>query len=157
MISPIQKILLIEDDHNVADFLRLLFNNHRIFKECFDNEFDIDIANTFKDSVDFLNIKEYDLIFLDLNLPDASGQSSLTRLSFYTDVPIIVVTGDYTQRDESLKNGAYSFFVKGNLNYDEFVRIIKHALKFRKINKKFAESRKILSKVRTLQSSLGLT
>ena len=56
-------ILLVEDDNDIASNLDILLKN---------NNFDVDVSNCVSDALDKLD-KLYDLVILDLTLPDGNG------------------------------------------------------------------------------------
>jgi DNA-binding response OmpR family regulator len=73
--------------------------------------FEIQVAGT---GADALAAEGYDLVLLDLGLPDIDGHSVCRVLRAETDVPIIVVTarGDEADRVRLLESGADDYIVK---------------------------------------------
>ncbi|MCH2099884.1 MAG: response regulator, partial [Pseudomonadales bacterium] len=77
-----------------------------------------------------LEAAHFDIVLLDLVLPDCAGEDTLNRfLSRPTDTTIVVLTGldseDMGERAVAL--GAQDFVVKGNHDHHAFLRIIRYA------------------------------
>ena len=88
------RLLLVED--NAAD-ARVV---ERHLKDAGLNEVNCDWVQTAADAAERLQKVEYDLVLLDLGLPDAQGLQALRALRAVADLtPIIVLTGsdDYKQ------------------------------------------------------------
>lgn len=74
-------------------------------------------ANSGLEAIEQLSLKPFDLLLLDLNMPDIGGIEvvqfvrSQDRLK---NIPIIIVTtrGDESSRDQALKSGATRFLTK---------------------------------------------
>lgn len=76
-------ILLIEDDLlMIKDLYRLLD----------DEGFKVHTASTKKEALEEIKNGQYDLILLDLTLPDGNGYSLCTAVRCTLDIPIIIVT-----------------------------------------------------------------
>src|SRR5204862_3067618 len=88
------RLLLVED--NAAD-ARVV---ERHLKDAGLNDVNCDWVQTAADAAERLQKVEYDLVLLDLGLPDASGLQALRALRAVADLtPVIVLTGsdDYKQ------------------------------------------------------------
>lgn len=75
--------------------------------------------------------ENYDLILLDLNLPDGFGPATVKEMrSFNKDVPIVVITSLATQltANEAMKNGATDFALKAQLNSEDFLMTLRQFL-----------------------------
>lgn len=64
-MHELQTVLLVEDDRSIAGALAQALHNN----------YDIDVANTGKLALYKTDNQIYDLIVLDLNLPDLSGMT----------------------------------------------------------------------------------
>lgn len=74
---------------------------------------------------------EFDLILLDLGLPDVVSGHSIKKLrDLYPGIPIVVLTGLNNKKValKSLRDGAQDFLVKGDFNPQEFQRCITYAI-----------------------------
>jgi DNA-binding response OmpR family regulator len=66
----------------------------------------------------------YDVVLLDLNLPDSMGLETFYKMhSLFPDVPILILTGliDENLSWHALNEGAMDYLVKGE--YDEIVLV----------------------------------
>ena len=78
------KILLLEDDVSLID--GLVYSLER-------NGFSLDVARTVKDAGGYLSKHEYDLLLLDVTLPDGTGFEVCEHVrKIGSDVPIIFLT-----------------------------------------------------------------
>jgi len=130
MLSKGLKILYIED--NLGDKIIL-------------EEYLIDIVklnsfvhcSTIKESVDVIKLNTFDLIFLDLSLPDALGLDGISQIIEQTQsaIPIIVLTGlnDHSVALDTLKVGAQDFLVKGDFNKTSLHKAIQYSIKRHKV------------------------
>lgn len=106
------RIFVVEDNH--ADFILL--------KECLAETLipiaRLDCAETFAKASERLRTEQYDLVFLDLSLPDTSGPETFGLLKPLLPVtPTIVLSGvtDLQLALQTLKDGAQDFLMKDNL------------------------------------------
>src|SRR5512138_1423130 len=96
------QILIIED--NPGDIIII----HELLKLTGAN-FTLQNASTLKEAILFLNSGNFDIILLDLGLPDSSGIETLKEfLQFEVSPPVIVMTGldDEDTALASLREGA---------------------------------------------------
>ncbi|HOV13362.1 MAG TPA: response regulator, partial [Spirochaetota bacterium] len=136
------RILIVEDDPTSARYLELLLKT---------DGYQIIVAESGKESLSFLETHKFDLVLLDLYLPDISGIDILKeiRVKFgENELPVIVVTASYDEKTilELLDLGANDFTLKPYNEIPLKVRI-KNQLKIKTINyelKKNLESRLVL-------------
>ena len=107
----------------------------------------IDHAKSFKSATVFLNDLSlpYDVILLDLSLPDKNGVGLVQdMLGLAGNIPIIVLTG-YTDVPFSVKSislGVEDYLLKEDLSPDLLYRTIVYAIQRKKSVKKIEESEK---------------
>ena len=104
------KILLIEDNPGDA----YLIEEH--LEEFANFSYELKIVETLDEALRVLKKKPFDVILLDLELPDSYGIN--TFLSIHNKnplIPIIILTGlnDETIGSYAIKEGAHDFLVKG--------------------------------------------
>lgn len=107
------EILVIEDNPGDAMLIKLLL------EECLGNICEVIQYEKLDEGIRELINRRYDLILLDLNLPDSNGLNTLRKcLGPGFNIPIIILTGldDYKVGSEAIKLGAEDFLVKDNLN-----------------------------------------
>jgi len=100
------KVLIIEDDKILASSLRKIFINA---------EYDADIANDGSLGLDYAISGQYDLIVLDVMLPEMNGFSVAQALRRkHNSTPILMLTAktDVTDRIEGLNCGADYYLTK---------------------------------------------
>jgi signal transduction histidine kinase len=138
------KILLIED--NLAE-ARLL---QEFLKQSPSKEFSLDHVQRLRDAFHELSQQNYDVILLDLTLPDSQGLSSLPLLmSQAPSTPIVVLTNinDEELAIEAVKQGAQDYLVKRQVNPDVLVRSVQYAI----------ARKQVLEQLRTVNQTLEST
>ncbi len=131
-------ILLIED--NKAD-VRLI---EELLKKSPGFLYDLESYNRLSEGLDRLEEKQFNIILLDLTLPDSDKQSTLENLIDLTSkIPIIVLTGldDKEIALNSLKKGFQDYLVKGEINQSILTRAILYAIERHKIKPKIVEDK----------------
>ncbi|HEX6080551.1 MAG TPA: sigma-54 dependent transcriptional regulator [Methylomirabilota bacterium] len=123
-----ERIVITEDDEDLAFVLREALRRQR---------YEADVASTAADLLDRLKTGAYDLILLDVRLPDMDGLDAIPRCrELAPDTPIIVMTAHGTRETamDAINRGAYDFFTKP-LKMDEFQVVITRALDRRRLQK----------------------
>ena len=124
-----QKLLLIEDDEHYAELVS------RLLKAPEASSLPVDIEVTWvqylRDGLRELSAKTFDIVLLDLRLPDSSGLGSIPKLQDADpDVAIVVLTGmnDEAFAMEAVRAGAQDFLTKFDLNAPNLIRSLRYAL-----------------------------
>ncbi|NLL76097.1 MAG: response regulator transcription factor [Clostridiales bacterium] len=76
-------ILLVEDDLSLVEGLEFSFHK---------NGFQVDVAGTVQEALTYFSKKRYDLLLVDLTLPDGSGFEICKKVRQTSSVPIIFLT-----------------------------------------------------------------
>lgn len=119
-------ILLIEDNPGDVTLISEYLNEDTEYKKIYPN-LKLSHISTLEKAVKYLKKHSFDLILLDLNLPDSSGINTLkTLIKFIDDIPIIVLTGldDFSLAKTSISNGAQDFLFKNKLGSELLIRTI---------------------------------
>jgi len=119
------RLLLVEDDTADARVVE------RHLKDAGLNEVNCEWVQTAADAAERLQKVEYDLVLLDLGLPDASGLQALRALRAVADLtPIIVLTGsdDYKQGLIAVREGAQDYLEKRRVNAGMLSRIVSYSV-----------------------------
>jgi len=121
------KLLLIEDDELTSEIMS---------KYLIENNFIVDVVFTATDGISYINTNEYDLVLLDINLPDFNGFELLKSIKHNMSIPIIVISAfnDKQTKLQAFKYGVSDYMVKP-IDLDELeARIWVHVSKNSKIN-----------------------
>lgn len=112
MSTRLVKLLLVEDNEGDAALLRRLLNKTNFLEFGVTH---VSYLNTAITAVRHPKSGQFDVVLLDLNLPDSLGVDTVTAVAREVpDVPIVVLSGqeDIKIADMALKCGAYDFVVK---------------------------------------------
>jgi two-component system, cell cycle sensor histidine kinase and response regulator CckA len=124
------KILLVED--NPGD-VRLL---QEFLWDVASVEFELKQAQQLDEALRFLQQEIFDVILLDLLLPDSHGLETFIKIHHQASaIPIIVLTGfdDETLATKAMQAGAQDYLVKGQVNGDLLVRSMRYAIERQRI------------------------
>ena len=101
------KILVIEDDANVVEAVSLCLQLRW-------PEVTISIAAEGTKGIELLESGSFDIVILDINLPDVDGFEALKRIRSFSNVPIIILTVRGGEEDQvrGLEMGADDYIVK---------------------------------------------
>ncbi|MBU7584776.1 MAG: hybrid sensor histidine kinase/response regulator [Nostoc sp. TH1S01] len=130
MAGSLVKILLIED--NLAE-ARLL---QEFLQQADAQEFVLVHVKRLQEALNKLKSTNYDIILLDLTLPDSQGLSSLPVLiNCAPSVPIVVLTNtnDEELAIEAVREGAQDYLVKRQVNVNGLVRSICYAIERKQV------------------------
>jgi signal transduction histidine kinase/CheY-like chemotaxis protein len=122
--EPVLKILLIEDNPGDIIIIRELL-------KLSGSRFKLTIANSVTQSIDLLHSGNYDIILLDLGLPDSSGLETLKEfVSLEFGPPVVVMTGldDEDIALASLRYGAQDYLVKNRFGSENILKSIKYSI-----------------------------
>ena len=126
------KILLIEDNPSDALLLK------ETLREITDTKFEMTHAKQLSEAVTQLSKGGFDVILLDLSLPDSFGLETVERASLMApSLPIIVLTGlrDETIGIQAVHKGAQDYLIKGQTDKDLLIRVINHSIERKRIEK----------------------
>ena len=128
-------ILLIEDNPGDARIVELLLEESDL-PQCH-----IVNCQTLGEGVNALMKKDFDVVLLDLSLPDSRGFETLQRLiSAKPDVNVVVMTG-YTDKAlglNAVKAGAQDFLMKGGFDADLLTKTLRYAIERKNVLIKLA-------------------
>ena len=121
--AEVLNIFIIEDDE--ADILEL----RRALKKGLSKvtQYNITTANSTDKALTIAENNNFDLIFLDLNLPDSNQLETLSKIyDIYPHTPIIVLTGyeDDKVAKQAMEIGAQEYLLKGELPPEFIARCI---------------------------------
>lgn len=139
------RVLQIDDDEiDVRLVKRALAKSTKSAK------FVVESASCLADGLNLLKTKQYDVLLLDLGLPDSNGIETVQSASkANANIPIVVLTGLENEETglEAIKNGASDYLVKGPAMETSLVRTALYAIERKKVAEKLYESQQMLQLV----------
>ncbi|MDP2602342.1 MAG: GAF domain-containing protein [Deltaproteobacteria bacterium] len=121
------KILLVEDNPGDANLLREMLNQFHFD----DSDFELVEAPRLVAAIKRLQESHFDVVLLDLSLPDSQGMATVARVrETRPTLPIVVLTGedDDELATEALRRGAQDYLVKGQFDRRMLMRGIRYAI-----------------------------
>jgi two-component system sensor histidine kinase UhpB len=123
------RIILVED--NPGDALII----EEMLKEIYDNKFELNRFQRVDDGLKHLN-EDFDIMLLDLNLPDSQGIETFNTMNKHApELPIIILTGliDEELAINIVSEGAQDYLVKGQIDKQLLSRSIKYSIERKRI------------------------
>ena len=139
-----KQLLVIEDDQD--DFHTLT----QLFKKLPD--YDLTNASTLTSGLAMLD-QSFDLVLLDLSLPDNSGPEAIKLIADKSPVPVVVLTGlaDEAVAMAALKFGAQDYLVKGKFGAELMAKTVLYAIERYRLQNELDEARSFVSRQREQQ------
>jgi diguanylate cyclase (GGDEF)-like protein len=122
---PLIQVLLIEDNPDDALLLREAVRDDAL------SSFEFTVAENLKSGLEFLRQNEFDVVLLDLGLPDSQGLASFETIrNTYPEKPVVVlsVLADEKLALEAVQSGAQDYLVKGPTGWEIASRSIRYAI-----------------------------
>lgn len=117
-----RRVLLVEDDKFQIIVVRHIFDKH--FPAV-----DLKIAHTGGEALSHLEKDHFDLIILDLGLPDMDGADVISHVNSTSKVPIVVLTADDSEeRITSIRLLDVVDYVIKHVELNTFVSLIRSIL-----------------------------
>ncbi len=120
------RILLVEDSRDHAVFFKAALG------KAFTHAHDIKVVGSLGSCFEELSVSHYDLIMLDLGLPESQGIETVE--TFFRVMgpsnPVIVLTANSGEGigEQSLRAGAIDFLTKGEFGADQLARAVRYGL-----------------------------
>ena len=137
-------LLLIEDNEGDERLIRELLGEQKLIR------FNIEKASSLKESEKKITENQFDIILLDLGLPDSSGLETLIKLIvlFPGLATIIILTGlnDTEIGLKAVNNGAQDYIIKGQVDSEKLLKSIIYSFERSRLNKELKtqiEARKL--------------
>jgi len=119
-------LLIVDDDVQLVELYREVL---------LDQGYKVDIACTGKEAMHSIQQTDFDVIIMDLNLPDADGMaltSNVKAVAARTEVIIVTGNGSVEKAVEGVRQGAFDFIEKP-LRPQALVSAVGHAIERRKL------------------------
>lgn len=118
-------VLLVEDNPGDAFLVKVALKAARY------GRFSVIIADCLSAAMQSLHDHRFDVVLLDLSLPDSSGMDTIRAFrAAAPDIPIVVLTGldDRMVGLSALREGCQDYLVKGNADGETTARTIIHSI-----------------------------
>jgi two-component system response regulator HydG len=118
------KVLVVDDDKILQQSVKQALEFHH---------FSVDVADNGKDAVNRVYGQKYDLVVMDVNMPEMDGIQALSEIKKHDPSVIVLILTAYsnvTDAVKAVKEGAYNYLEKP-ISSDNLVALIKRALKAR--------------------------
>ena len=125
MDDKIIKVLYVEDEMDHAILIR------ELIEEIKNVHYELTHVQNLNETLLELDNNNYDIILLDLSLPDEQGVDTVARVCEQApDIPVVVMSGtdDETMAIKALQKGAQEYLVKGKMKSNALSRILRYAI-----------------------------
>ncbi|PIP92756.1 MAG: two-component system response regulator [Bdellovibrio sp. CG12_big_fil_rev_8_21_14_0_65_39_13] len=120
------KVLVVDDDKVLQDSVKSALEYHN---------FQVDVADNGKEAVNAVTTSKYDLVVMDVNMPEMDGIEALQHIKQYDPTIIVIILTAYSNVGDAVKavkEGAYNYLEKP-ISSENLVALIKRALKARSL------------------------
>jgi len=121
---------MIEDDPQDARMIKVLLSKIKA------QTYTVEHADRVSKGIERLSSRIFDVILLDLHLPDSTGLDTVLKvLPYAKKVPIIVFTvqGDYELAANAIKAGVQDYLVKDTVESEQLGRAIRYAIERKQV------------------------
>jgi len=131
------QVLLVEDSLTDARLFQHVFLRSSVGK------WSLEIAERLSDAIGYCQSNTFDLVLLDLNLPDSEGLDTITKFNqAFPDIPIIILTAfdDEELALQAMARGAQDYLVKDQVTTYLLRRSIRYAMERSQIVQRMRDS-----------------
>jgi signal transduction histidine kinase len=136
------QVLLVEDNPGDVRLLREM-----VAEDPF-TEWQITHAGSFANAVEHLGASNFDVILLDLSLPDTHGLNTFVRMAALEPAaPVIVLSGldDTTLALQAVRTGAQDYLLKGEVTSNLITRAMRYAIERKRAEDALKQERSLLA------------
>ncbi len=152
--TPSTRILLLEDNPGDAGLIRAAL------RDSADGKFQLVHVERLDAALQCLKQSAFDLLLLDLLLPDAGGLESLIRVKETApSLPIVIMTGidDEAVAIEAMRSGAQDYLIKGQAESGMLRRALRYAIERKRIEAQIQQLRERDAILREINVALTST
>lgn len=129
------RVLLVEDNPGDARLVEILLS------EVGTTSFEITHAERLSEALEHLSRSEYDVILLDLSLPDSSGVETVDQMrAAVHHMPVVVLSGQYDEDTalRAIQGGAEDYLLKGHGDGGLIARSIRYSIERKRSEERLA-------------------
>ncbi|MFC1783116.1 response regulator [Planctomycetota bacterium] len=144
-------ILLVDDDPGDCRLVRKALGQSPQM-----GQFAIETAGNLAEGLDFLKSHSFDLVLLDLGLPDSRGLETLDKVREACQQTAIVVLTDFADEQtgiEAIRKGASDYLVKTKFHEDLLARTIRYSLERKQaevLREAYAQTGQLLTSISSI-------
>jgi len=128
-----QHVLIVDDDVAVTNYFKVFLAQT--------GRFETTVVNDSREVMDLLTQKDFDIILLDMDMPNVTGMDILKSMKEKgIDVPVVVLTGvnDVDLAVKSMKLGVFDYLIKP-VDDDKLLEIMDDALEHKVLHRSIEE------------------
>ena len=125
---PVPKVLVVDDEPRMCDSLQVLLG---------DQGYEVFTANTGYQAMDFLSKDAFDVVLMDMVIPDINGYQLMDYINNKVPDPCVIVITGHASVDSAigaLRKGAYDYLRKP-FEFDELLKTVQNALSQKKLKR----------------------
>jgi pilus assembly protein CpaE len=125
MNGNVLKVLLVEDSVASVKLAKAMLAHVDA------SAFAVETAESLMSALDLLGSRKFDVILLDLSLPDSDGIGTLTTIRVHApQIPVLVLTAHDNEAlaNSALGHGAQDYIVKGQFDGNSLARALRYAV-----------------------------
>ena len=129
-MSYVPKVLIVDDEARMCDSLKVLLSKQG---------YDAQTAYSGKEAIEHLAKDSFDLVLLDIVMPDMSGHQIMDYINSQNQETLVVVMTGHASLDsaiESLRRGAYDYLRKP-FDFEQLEKRVKNALNQNKLKREY--------------------
>ncbi len=156
MTGATTRLLLVEDNPGDVGLIRAALWED----SSGDATFELVHADRLSAALKALKENAFDLVLLDLSLPDATGIATVLRMKQVAPaLPIVIMTGlnDEAVAIEAMRNGAQDYLVKGNVDSGMLRRALRYAIERKRVETQIQQLRDQEAVLREINVALTST
>lgn len=141
MDSQLFRVLLVEDNPGDARLVQIMLLEA---SNLTDLRFEPQHAQNMVEALEVIADEYFDVVLLDLSLPDSIGLETITRMKAIDPImPIVVMTGSNNLElgVQAVQAGAQDYLVKGSTDHQLLARSLRYAIERRRVEMAYDEVR----------------
>lgn len=127
---PEIRVLIIEDNPKDTNLINWMLTKKESTGNGF-GKYDLTFVEDLKTALKVLDKNSFDLILLDLLLPDSQGLETFNKIQTHTpQIPTIILSGfdDKSSALQAVRTGAQDYLIKGKVDHNILTRSIHYAI-----------------------------